>query len=85
MKLADYLSDSKLTQSEFAKRIGSPVSVVSRLVSEERDPSVETLKRIIEASDGAVCLDDFNAAQMRKERTSVAALSPQQTIEGNAA
>lgn len=66
MKLAEYLTRAGIKKSQFAKQIGSPVSVVSRLVRGERDPSVETLKRIIDATDGSVSINDFNAVEERK-------------------
>lgn len=59
MKLSSYLSTHKMTQAEFAERIGLSKAQLSRLVAGRRQPSPETMKRIAEATDNAVMPNDF--------------------------
>lgn len=59
MTLSDYLTSNGISRGEFARRMGCSISVVSRLAAGLRKPTVGTLQKIIEASEGAVTLDDF--------------------------
>lgn len=58
MTLDRYLSEQKLTQHAFAKRIGVTQSRVSRILSGGTVPG-RLLQRIYEATDGAVTPNDF--------------------------
>ncbi len=59
MTLERYLAEHKLTQQEFAKRIGYTQSRVSRILSGEMGMPDRLLKQIYEATDGAVTPNDF--------------------------
>jgi DNA-binding XRE family transcriptional regulator len=59
MKLAEYLSTQKITDSAFARSIEAVPSTVMRLKRGERQPSMSLAQRIMRATDGAVRLDDW--------------------------
>lgn len=59
MTLHEFLKTSDLSGREFAKRIGTSESVLSRLVQRKRAPSFEVARKIIAASDGLVTVDDL--------------------------
>ncbi|MCF4167252.1 glutamine synthetase [Zavarzinia compransoris] len=59
MKIADYLAREALNLAEFARRSGVPVAVLSRLADGRQNPDAATLKRLSDASGGAVGPDDF--------------------------
>lgn len=61
LRLAEYLTRTGLTISEFARRANLTVSTVHRAVTGKVTPSAETLQRIAEASGGAVLPNDFYA------------------------
>lgn len=64
MKLADYLSQTGLSQTAFADLIGATSVTVSRYVSGERRPSdEETYQRIYAATGGLVTANDFYGIQ----------------------
>jgi DNA-binding XRE family transcriptional regulator len=59
MKLSEYLSEQKITDSAFARAIETAPSTVMRLKKGDRLPSMTLAQRIMEATGGAVRPDDF--------------------------
>lgn len=59
MKLENYLTDKKLTQSEFAAMVGVEQSAVSQWLSGLRTPRDAFKKKIFEVTKGAVTANDF--------------------------
>lgn len=59
MNLKAHLSETGETVASFASRIGVDVKTLYRYLAGERFPTPENLKRIREATDGAVTADDF--------------------------
>lgn len=59
MKLDDYLNKHGITEAAFAALIGVNQSSVNRMRKGLIRPDISTLKRIVEATDGNVTLDDF--------------------------
>ena len=59
MKLADYLSQERLTDAAFAARISRDRSFVTRLRVGAAKPSFSTISSIMAATNGAVTADDF--------------------------
>lgn len=59
MTLSDWLVQNKLSPTDFAKRIGKPQATVSRYAAGKRIPEPETMKVIVEATEGAVTPNDF--------------------------
>lgn len=59
MRLTAYLQENKISDAEFARRVGVSHSLVHRWKSGEKRPSMETAARIRDATDGAVSADDF--------------------------
>lgn len=59
MRLSEYLANQKISDSEFARRVGVSHSLVHRWKSGEKRPSMETASRIRDATGGAVTADDF--------------------------
>ena len=51
-KLAQYLTDRKITQAEFAARIGVTQAMVSRLAKGKAQPSPDVAVRIERETDG---------------------------------
>ena len=76
MKLRDYMKTNKLSDEQFAEMVGGGTTprAVRKWKYGETRPRLEDIPRVEAATDGAVCLSDF-----------IAPLSPQQTIEGDAA
>jgi len=62
MTLRQYLALAGLTQHEFGSQIGVSQIAVSRYVNGLRMPRREHLRRIIEATEGAVMPNDFVGA-----------------------
>lgn len=58
-KLAAYLHETGMTLEEFGRLIGCHKSVVSRLASGKRQPTLEQALRIAEATQGHVQPPDF--------------------------
>ena len=58
MKLADYLSQNKLSEAEFAEQIGVSQAAVNRY-KRGRTPSPEQMREIIAKTGGAVQPNDF--------------------------
>jgi len=59
MTLSEYLAEQSLPPSSFASRIGVPASTIARLLNGERKPGLDLLKKIADATDGAVMPNDF--------------------------
>lgn len=59
MYLQDYIREQRVSMRRFAKKSGLSVSAISRLISNERFPTPETMRRIFLATDGKVKADDF--------------------------
>ena len=58
MKLATYLVEKHISQTDFAQQIGRNPSTVHRLLKGAK-PDADTLARIIAATKGKVALEDF--------------------------
>jgi plasmid maintenance system antidote protein VapI len=54
MNLSQYLKEQKLTQAEFAARLGVHQGTVARLINRDRSPSWEMAARIQSVTDGSV-------------------------------
>ena len=61
MKLADYLTAEKLSEAEFASRVGITRETVNKLKNGQIWLSAETAERIFNATDGMVTPNDFLA------------------------
>jgi len=59
MKLMEYLSQEGLTTDAFAEKIGVSQGAVSRYATGQRFPVRAILRRIANATDGAVTANDF--------------------------
>ncbi|ACL58484.1 helix-turn-helix domain-containing protein [Methylobacterium nodulans] len=59
MKLAAYLADREIKDSDFAARIGVTRQTLWRYKSGERRPEWDVLERISRATDGQVTPNDF--------------------------
>lgn len=59
MHLRAHLSETGETAASFAARVGVDVKTLYRYLSGERFPTPENLRRIREATGGAVTADDF--------------------------
>jgi transcriptional regulator with XRE-family HTH domain len=60
MKLADYLDKRGVSPSRFASEAGLQPSTVIRILNGDRPtPSIETLAKIMRASNGEVTPTDF--------------------------
>ena len=68
MKLDEFLTSRKLTDSAFGEMIGRSQSTINRIRRVETLPNWETVRRITEATDGAVMANDF----VKKECSPVA-------------
>jgi hypothetical protein len=62
MKLAEFLSLSKMTQADFARATGLSQQVVGRYVYGHRVPRTEAMARIVAVTRGAVTPNDFYPA-----------------------
>lgn len=68
MTLAQYLRDNKLTDGTFAARIGCSAGAVRKWKYGERMPRPEQIKRIADATAGAVsAIDLLPVAPVRNE------------------
>ena len=59
MQIATYLRDRKLTLAAFASQIGVHPRAVHRYVHGRRTPEREIMRRIVDATNGAVTPNDF--------------------------
>lgn len=67
MKLADYLADQKITQTDFARRIGVSNSMLSSLLNGIRRPGFDTIQAIAQATENAVRPDDWFDLPLKTE------------------
>lgn len=59
MTLIDYLRTNGLTYTAFAGEVGVSVEAVRRYARGKRLPRPAIMERIVEATDGAVTVQDF--------------------------
>ena len=59
MKLETYLSENKITVSQFAQTIGRSAATVSRITRNLNQPNSKTMLRIKKETGGAVLPNDF--------------------------
>ncbi|MDH2313370.1 helix-turn-helix domain-containing protein [Methylobacterium brachiatum] len=59
MRLADFLADRGIKDSDFAETIGVSRMTLWRYKSGDRRPEWDVLKRIVQATDGHVTPNDF--------------------------
>lgn len=59
MDLAAYLDHVNLSASAFAAKVGVPASTITRILSGQRLPRMDTVRRIVAATDGRVSVDSF--------------------------
>ena len=59
MILIEYLRQNDLTMARFAELIGVSTSAAQRYAARERIPRATIMRRIVEATDGAVQPQDF--------------------------
>lgn len=69
MKLAKYLADQKLTYEEFAKATGYTVFSVGKWARQQRLPRPDAMRKIAEATGGAVTANDFNDVAVSEPAT----------------
>ncbi|MFQ5984666.1 MAG: helix-turn-helix domain-containing protein, partial [Alphaproteobacteria bacterium] len=62
MKLAEYLTNQGISASDFAEKVGVAEASMSRYLSGKRLPRARVMRRIVEATGGAVEPNDFFAA-----------------------
>ena len=65
MRLSEWLDSSGISQSELARRLGTSQGYVNDMLWRGRWPSRAMMKRIMEATDGAVTPNDFIALERR--------------------
>lgn len=70
MKLKIYIAKNRLTQSEFAAKVGAEQSSVSEWLSGRKRPSWDMLERIAAATGGKVTPNDFLPASPEDEKDS---------------
>lgn len=63
MKLSDYLTERKISDSDFADSIKRDATTVWRLKTERTLPDWKTVAAIIDATEGAVTANDFVPTQ----------------------
>ena len=75
-KLGKYLKDQRLTQAEFALRIGVRQSSVSKMVSGDASPSLEVAIKIEDETGGEVGVREWvpSAANAAKEPADIGAV-----------
>lgn len=59
MTLSEYLKSEDIAASRFAALIGVPASTVLRVIKGEREPGLELMRKIAEATNNRVCPNDF--------------------------
>jgi transcriptional regulator with XRE-family HTH domain len=59
MTLDQWLRDQGMTEAEFARRIECAQATVNRYRQRQRMPSPEKMRRIWQATEGAVTANDF--------------------------
>ncbi len=59
MKLASWLDINRLSDAEFARRVGVPRQTIGRYKLGERFPKPNLLNKIYKATEGQVTANDF--------------------------
>lgn len=59
MTLDEWLKKEERTRAWFARKIGTPVSTVNRIIWEKRSPTHAVMEKIIQATGGEVLPNDF--------------------------
>ena len=59
MRLSEYLKKHKLTQKDFAEKVGVARPQITRIISKKRNPSPHLMKKIEEATEGEVTMQDL--------------------------
>jgi predicted site-specific integrase-resolvase len=59
MKLAAYLEANAIRPAAFAELLGVDTSTIYRLKADGQIPTPELMRKIVEATEGAVRPDDF--------------------------
>jgi len=59
MKLTDYLSHTGMSAETFAKKLDVTVSAVNFWRNGDRTPRIAQMRKIFDATDGAVTPNDF--------------------------
>ncbi len=62
MKLAEYLKQNEIKQSDFANRIGVSRSMITHLCQRITNPSLALARRIVDATGGEVGYEDLPVA-----------------------
>jgi transcriptional regulator with XRE-family HTH domain len=68
MTLHEYLGTSGISDADFAGRLGCSEGAVKKWRYRERMPRADQLRRIMEATEGAVTANDFMAPPLSPER-----------------
>lgn len=66
MKLAEYLQQEKLSPAQFAANLGKHASTISRVLKEQRTPTLDLMDAIAKETKGKVTPNDFLAEQREK-------------------
>lgn len=68
MTLKDYLAASRLSATDFAQKVGITRHYAARLARGERIPRTDLMRRIVDATEGAVTANDFFEARHGQAR-----------------
>lgn len=66
MTLAEWLSLNDVRPSTLAERMGVPPSTVIRVLKRQREPGLDLMRKIAEATDGQVTPNDFLEREISK-------------------
>jgi transcriptional regulator with XRE-family HTH domain len=66
MKLAEYLQQEKISPAQFAAKLSKPASTISRVLKEQRTPTLDLMDAIAKETNGAVTPNDFLSDHRRK-------------------
>ncbi len=70
MKLHHYLESKNEPGAHFARRVGADQSVISRLVTGDRTPTLALAQRIDKATGGQVSLHDWEEIETNHQKPS---------------
>lgn len=73
MKLADYLSQEQIRPADFAKRIGTPASTITRFLAGKRGIGLGIALRIEQFTAGTVRPQDLDASTQPAPQAEAAA------------
>nr|DAY65764.1 MAG TPA: helix-turn-helix domain protein [Caudoviricetes sp.] len=59
MKLCEYLKEKKMSQADFAKKIGVTQGIISYYINGRGMPTRKNMRKIINITGGMVTADDF--------------------------